>query len=183
MSTQIPLLSPEHAPTSNAQVSSPFDPPRPGGVYYLQRHVKRTMNTWEQQLSSRGHRITASRRAVMAALTEACEPLSAQELLGRAREHHHALGLVTVYRTLTLLSELELVRRVHRSDGCHGYLGASPGHHHAILCLHCGRAAEFQGRDDLANLLGRVQRETGFEIDDHLLQLYGTCAECREHGR
>jgi Fur family transcriptional regulator, ferric uptake regulator len=136
---------------------------------------------WEQQLSSLGYRITTSRRAVMEALREAHEPLSAQELLVRGRKHHQALGLVTVYRTLDLLSELGIVRRVHCSDGCHGYVGASPGHHHAILCVHCGRATEFQGQDDLTGLLGRVQRETGFEVDDHLLQLYGTCAECRAH--
>ena len=136
---------------------------------------------WEQKLSSSGYRITTSRRAVMDALREAQEPLSAQELLVRGRQHHRALGIVTVYRTLDLLSELGLVRRVHRSDGCHGYLSASPGHHHAILCLHCGRASEFQGQDDLMGLLGRVQRETGFDVDDHLLQLYGTCAECQTH--
>ncbi len=136
---------------------------------------------WEQQLYNNGYRITASRCAIMEVLREAQEPLSAQELLARGRQHHRTLGIVTVYRTLDLLSELGLVRRVHRSDGCHGYLSASPGHHHAILCLHCGRASEFQGQDDLIELLGRVRRETGFEIDDHLLQLYGTCSECRAH--
>jgi Fur family transcriptional regulator, ferric uptake regulator len=143
--------------------------------------MKLMARKWEQQLHNNGYRITTSRRAVMEVLREAQEPLSAQELLVRGRKHHRALGIVTVYRTLDLLSELGLVRRVHRSDGCHGYLGASPGHHHAILCVHCGRATEFHGQDDLIGLLGRVRRETGFEVDDHLLQLYGTCAECQTH--
>ena len=116
----------------------------------------------------------------MQALVQADVPLSPQEILGQAQVVHRKLGLVTVYRTLNLLTEMNLVRRVHREDGCHGYLAASPGHRHALLCRYCGRAVEFPGEDDLHALIERVEVGTGYCVDDHLLQLFGLCPDCQE---
>jgi len=134
---------------------------------------------WHEQLASHGHRITSSRRAVVDALCSARRPLSAHQVLDRAKVYHPSLGLVTVYRTLNLLAELDLVRRVHEDDGCHGYLMSSPGHHHAVICQSCGCATEFSGGDDLSHLLARVRRETGFRVEAHLLQLTGLCSDCQ----
>jgi Fur family ferric uptake transcriptional regulator len=140
------------------------------------------MTEWEQRLANAGCRITASRRAVMRVLTKADTPLSPQEILEQAQAVHRKLGLVTVYRTLNLLTEMNLVRRVHREDGCHGYLFTSPGHRHALVCRYCGRAVEFAGEDDLHALIERVEARTGYRVDDHLLQLFGLCPNCLETG-
>lgn len=133
---------------------------------------------WEDLLGRRGHRVTASRRAVMTALESVDVPLAAAEVLEQARTRHPRLGLVTVYRTLDLFQELGLVRRVHREGGCHAYTTASPGHHHAIVCRHCGRAAEFAGCQEIHALIQRAEDETGFQIDGHMLQLSGLCHQC-----
>jgi len=138
------------------------------------------MTEWEQRLADTGRRVTASRRAVMQVLMKAKAPLPPQEILEQAQAVHRTLGLVTVYRTLNLLAKLKLVRRVHREGGCHGYLPASPGHRHALICQRCGRAVEFPGEDDLHELIGRVEARTGYRVDDHLLQLLGRCPDCRE---
>jgi Fur family ferric uptake transcriptional regulator len=104
---------------------------------------------------------------------------SPREILQQAQKVHPKLGPVTVYRTLNLLAELGLVRRVHREDGCHGYLAATPGHHHVVICQDCGQAVEFSGGDDLDALIARVESSTGYQVEDHLLQLLGVCAKCR----
>ena len=138
------------------------------------------MMEWERLFANAGCRITASRRAVVQVLVEADVPLSPLEILEQARALHRKLGLVTVYRTLSLLLRLNLVRRVHRGDGCHGYLPASPGHRHALICRGCRRAVEFPGEDDLHVLIGRVEARTGYWVDDHLLQLLGLCPDCQK---
>lgn len=137
------------------------------------------MSAWEDSLSRRGHRVTDSRRAVMRVLTEAERPLSPQTIYEIGRAFRPKLGLVTVYRTLDLFEELDLVTRVHRGDGCHGYVLSSPGHRHVVLCDGCGRAEEFVGADDLDGLIHRVEGRTGYRIDAHLLQLTGLCPHCR----
>jgi len=140
------------------------------------------MTNWEERLVAAGCRVTAPRQAVMQVLTAATAPLQPQEILERGQAVHGRLGLVTVYRTLNLLAELNLVRRVHRDDGCHGYLPASPGHRHALICRGCHRAVEFAGEDDIRLLIERVQTRTGYCVEDHLLQLVGLCPICQEHG-
>ncbi|MCX7680560.1 MAG: transcriptional repressor [Anaerolineae bacterium] len=135
---------------------------------------------WEQLLAQAGFRVTTSRRVVMQVLQTAGVPLEPHEILERGRCLHRSLGLVTIYRTLALLTALDLVRRVHRQDGCHGYVIASPGHRHHIICRQCGQATEFPGGDDIHALIERVENETGYRVDDHLLQLAGLCPACRE---
>ncbi len=137
------------------------------------------MAEWETCLSEAGYRITVSRRAVIEVLIGDSAPLSPQEILEQARAVHARLGLVTVYRTLNLLTDLDLVRRIHRDDGCHGYVLASPGHHHAVICHNCGRAVEFTGKNDIDALIAQVERRTGYQVDGHLLQLSGLCPNCQ----
>jgi len=135
--------------------------------------------TWEERLSDAGFRITASRRAVIQVLQEADAPLVPQDILERGGGLHPELGLTTVYRTVALLAELDLVRRVHWSDGCHAYVAASPGHRHHVVCRECGRSVEFPGSDEVAALIADVERATDYRIEEHLLQLFGICAACR----
>jgi Fur family ferric uptake transcriptional regulator len=137
------------------------------------------MTEWEKRLADAGYRITASRRAVMQVLMQADVPLSPQEILEQAQTVHRGLGLVTVYRAVTLLQELNLVCRVHCSNGCHGYVATSPGHRHHIICRQCGRTVEFPGSEDLNALIAQVEQNTDYLVDGHLLQLFGLCPDCR----
>lgn len=136
--------------------------------------------TWEERLTEGGFRITAPRRAVIQVLQEADAPLAPQDILERGRGLHPDLGLTTVYRTVALLAELDLVRRVHWSDGCHAYVATSPGHRHHVVCLACGRTVEFPGSERVVGLIADVERTTDYRIEEHLLQLSGLCPRCRD---
>ena len=137
------------------------------------------MQEWERVLVQAGCRLTAARRAVIQVLAATTAPLPPGVIRQRASGIYPRLGLVTVYRTLDLLERFALVRRVHQENGCHGYLPASPGHQHAILCRTCGQATEFSGSEDLDGLMTRVERDTGYRVEEHLLQLVGLCPTCQ----
>ena len=138
------------------------------------------MIEWEERLSSAGCRITAPRRAVAQVLLTTSAALSPREILEQGQRLHHSLGIATVYRTLALLEQVHLVRRIHWDGGCHGYVGTSPGHRHTLICRNCGRATEFEGCDALEELTKRVEDASGYRVDDHLLQLFGLCADCQQ---
>ena len=129
-------------------------------------------------LAGAGYRITQPRLAVIRALLEDDGYLSPAEVRARACTYHPGVGLVTVYRTLDLLGQMGFVRRIHAEDGCHGYAAASLGHRHHLVCRSCGATIEFEGCD-LSPFLERVSRETGYAIDDHLLELVGVCSTCQ----
>ena len=134
----------------------------------------------QEELNQQGLRMTRPRKEVAAILKESKVPLTPQTIHQRAIRRNCDIGLVSVYRTLDLLSELDLVRRVHGQDGCHGYVLASPGHHHHLICHKCGKAVEFTGSGDLSDFIKRIESNTGLAIDEHILQLYGLCQQCQE---
>jgi Fur family ferric uptake transcriptional regulator len=134
----------------------------------------------QEKLNQQGMRLTRPRQEVADILKASKAPLTPQTIHQRAIERNCDIGLVSVYRTLDLLLELDLVRRVHGQDGCHGYVLASPGHHHHLICHKCGKAVEFSGSSDLSDFVKRIEEKTGFTIDEHILQLYGICQECQE---
>lgn len=137
---------------------------------------------WLEALRDSGYRLTAPRRAIVALLAETTRALAPIEVYDLARTSYPGLGLVTVYRTIEKLEELELLQRVHLPDGCHRYLPAFQGHQHLLMCTACGLVRYVAG-DDFARLAGSVTRQTGFEITDHWLQFYGLCPDCCAQNR
>ncbi|MGW8250194.1 MAG: transcriptional repressor [Anaerolineales bacterium] len=79
---------------------------------------------WMRRLQANGYRLTEPRRAVVAAISQSQHLLSPFDVFERARQSYPKLGLVTVYRTLEKLEELELVQRVHQPEGCQAFIAA-----------------------------------------------------------
>lgn len=134
----------------------------------------------QENLHQKGLRMTSQRKLVMSVLKQSATPLSAQSIHQRVLDQNKEIGLASVYRTLTLLTDLGLIRRVHDHEDCQGYVLASPGHHHHLVCRQCGRAVEFSGADDLSKFINLIEENTGFTIEEHLLQFYGVCPECQK---
>jgi Fur family transcriptional regulator, ferric uptake regulator len=130
----------------------------------------------EAVLREAGFRITQPRRAVLQVLHEHEAGLSPEEIHERGKAIYAPLGLVTVYRTLEILDELELVRRVHGGEHCHRYARAVPEQHY-LVCEVCHRVREFPCRG-LDVLIESVEEETGFQVTEHLLELRGRCPDC-----
>ncbi len=133
---------------------------------------------WIQTLQENGYRITAPRQVVIEIMAESDYLLIPAEIYDRGREQYDKLGLVTVYRTLEKLEELNLVMRVHRPDNCHAFIANVEGHQHLLICERCGQVHYFGG-DNIDTLIRRVEEESGFEIKEHWLQFFGICEDCR----
>jgi Fur family ferric uptake transcriptional regulator len=133
-------------------------------------------------MQSAGARLTAPRRAVAYVLGESHGWMSAEVIAARARRHCPSIGLVTVYRTLDLLESLGIARRVHGPTGCHGYALASIDDGHFIVCRACRQVIEFEGCD-VDRVVRRVTRQTGFQVEAHMLELVGLCPACGARNR
>ncbi|RJP51091.1 MAG: transcriptional repressor [Anaerolineaceae bacterium] len=134
---------------------------------------------WLEQLHDNGYRVTGARRAVVDTMYGLTRALTPTEVHETARKKYRALGLVTVYRTLEKLEELRLIQRVHQPMGCQAFIPAGIGHQHLLLCKNCGEVVFFEG-DDLDALTTAIAKKTGYKIEEHWLQLFGLCANCRE---
>lgn len=127
-----------------------------------------------QRLEDIGFRSTAPRRAVLTAIEGATGPFSVEELL----EEIPSVGRATVFRTVKLLQELDLVCRVPLEDGGVRYRLSEGGHHHHLVCRNCGSVTEFADLEIDARI-NEQARAHGFALQGHSLELYGLCRVCR----
>jgi Fur family transcriptional regulator, ferric uptake regulator len=145
-----------------------------------------------QALKEGGYRVTEPRRALLRLLAATREPLSVQEMCAHVNDSLTAAGgatensvnLVTVYRFANLLVDIGLARRVEFGQGYYRYEREEPQsgpHHHHLVCRRCGRVEDFHGCD-IGPLTSRLEAESGFKVERHQLELYGTCPTCQKHG-
>jgi len=131
-------------------------------------------------LQGSGARLTKPRKAILDVIAGSEQPLSAMDIFERAQQQVPNLGLVTVYRTIDTLESLGLIDRIHGSADCQTIFRAASGHRHLLSCTDCGKSVYFDGV--LAEReFDRIGLENGFEITDHILQLYGICEKCQEN--
>lgn len=140
-----------------------------------------TAELWLTQLKDNGYRLTEARKAVVETVAAAKHALTPVEVFDQARATSPGLGLVTVYRTLEKLEQLRLIQRVHQTQGCQAFIASGNGHEHLLLCTNCGAAVRFSG-DRLDPLIASISRQTGYQVEEHWLQLFGVCKKCRKKG-
>lgn len=146
----------------------------------LQAHTAHntTSDDIEDRVKRAGYKLTRQRRAVIEAVAASAEGLSAAELLVEAQRRCPRVGLATVYRTLGILDQIGGAERVHGLHARSAYVACPPTDHHHVVCVSCGKVADFHGCT-VADMIPLVTEETGFTVEAHLLELLGTCRECR----
>lgn len=127
-----------------------------------------------ERLEMRGHRITASRRRVVDAVMAQASHFTVDDVLHEAPK----VGRATVFRTMKLLTDLNVVCRVLMDDGTLHYRVSARGHHHHLVCRECGRVEDF-AMCDVTSLVNELARNTQYEIEGHWLEVYGRCRSCR----
>ena len=128
-----------------------------------------------ERLEDTGYRLTAPRRAVLDAIAGSNRPFTIEELSERLPD----IGRATVFRTIKLLQELDIVCRVPLEDGGIRYERSRSGrHHHHLICSECGSVTEFSD-PTLDEAIEQNAETASFELDGHSAELYGRCAPCQ----
>jgi Fe2+ or Zn2+ uptake regulation protein len=106
-------------------------------------------------------------------------PFSAEELHQRLPAGE--CDLVTVYRSLGAMEEINVVRRCDFGDGTYRYeINNVEHHHHHIICRECRSVRVIDLC--LAESLERMARDLGYANVTHMLEIFGTCPECQRAG-
>jgi Fe2+ or Zn2+ uptake regulation protein len=126
-----------------------------------------------------GRPLTNQRRLLLELLRGAEGHIDAKELYRRASTRDESISPATVYRSLNLFKELELIDEIKLGKiRCYYEIRQSPEHQH-LVCQGCGKVMEFQN-PYFQKLIKAVQREHAFKITKAELYLEGYCPECEE---
>jgi len=126
-------------------------------------------------------KFTIQREVILETLYNSDEHLTPEALHHLIQERYPDLntGIATVYRTLALLEESNVVTSL--SFGAQGKkyeLGAKEHHDH-LICTECGIITEFVDTEIEARQHA-ITEQLGFKMSDHSMQIYGVCKNCQK---
>jgi Fur family ferric uptake transcriptional regulator len=124
-------------------------------------------------------RSTKQRAAILEAMMRRREFLSAQQLHQSIEASGVVIGLSTVYRTLTAMSELGDVDVIVREDGESLYRACSDAHHHHLVCRECGTTVEIAA-EAIESWAAEIAAKSHFSDISHVVELFGICKTCRK---
>jgi len=129
-------------------------------------------------LREKGHRLTPQRMLILKSIYETDSHISAEEIYEQLHASYPYSNISTVYRTLELLKELNLVTETNFGDGRARYHSAKKGHHHHLVCHKCGKIMDLD-ESVLSPLKDALLRDYGFAADLKHLAISGECQDCR----
>lgn len=131
---------------------------------------------WKSDLRQRGYRLTPQRQLVLEAV-DSLEHATPDDILCEVRKTASGVNISTVYRTLELLEELELVSHAHLGHGAPTYHLADRHHHIHLVCRDCGNVIEADIKV-AAEFAEKLREDFGFTTDMKHFAIFGRCRNC-----
>ena len=119
-----------------------------------------------------GLKMTEQRKVIVQVLAESKDHPDVELVYKRASEIDNNIGIATVYRTIRLFEENNIIQRHEFREGKFRYEEVRDEHHDHLIDVRSGKVVEFQN-DAIEELQKRVAKELGYELIDHRLELYG----------
>ncbi|MFQ5443925.1 MAG: Fur family transcriptional regulator [Nitrospinales bacterium] len=141
--------------------------------------VSKEEEVLEDYITQNNLKLTRQRRSVLNAFLSCEDHVSVEELYKSVSSIEPKIGLATVYRTLSLLTQSGLATELDFGDGHkryeHSYMHS---HHDHMICTQCGKIIEFN-HPLIEKFQEEVAKRNSFTITSHKLDIFGICKECR----
>lgn len=125
----------------------------------------------EQLCVEKGMKMTGQRRVIARLLSNAADHPDVEELHRRASAIDPRISIATVYRTVRLFEEANILSRHEFGDGRARYERAPESHHDHLIDIKSGKVIEFEN-EEIEALQREIARRLGFNLVDHRLELY-----------
>jgi Fe2+ or Zn2+ uptake regulation protein len=103
---------------------------------------------------------------------------SAEELYNECIKYNININLSTIYRTLEVFQEKDLIDKLNLGDGKHSYSFKNNSHKHKLECSLCHKEIEVDC--PMKQIEELLKNKTGFTMTEHQLYIKGVCDDCKE---
>ncbi len=126
----------------------------------------------EQLCLEKGMKMTGQRRIIARVLSEATDHPDVEEVYRRSAGLDPRISIATVYRTVRLFEEANILERHDFGDGRSRYEEATDEHHDHLIDIQSGQVIEFRSQE-IEALQKQVAEQHGFRLVGHRLELFG----------
>lgn len=121
-------------------------------------------------------KMTGQRRIIARVLSEATDHPDVEQVYRRAVQLDPRISIATVYRTVRVFEEANLLDRHDFGDGRSRYEEATEEHHDHLIDIQTGRVTEFRN-PEIEALQRKIAEQHGFRLVGHRLELFGVPLE------
>jgi Fur family ferric uptake transcriptional regulator len=125
--------------------------------------------------------MTEQRRIIARVLSEASDHPDVEQVFRRAAAIDPGISMATVYRTLKLFDEANILNRYDFGEGRARYEEVSDEHHDHLIDMNSGEVIEFFN-EELEHLQREIAASLGYELVDHRLELYAVKRKSAKQG-
>jgi Fur family ferric uptake transcriptional regulator len=125
----------------------------------------------EQLCLDKGLKMTEQRRIIARVLSDSTDHPDVEQVYRRATEIDPRISIATVYRTVRLFEEANILARHDFGDGRARYEEMPSPHHDHLIDLQTGHVIEFRN-DEIEKLQHFVAEQLGYDLVGHRLELY-----------
>ena len=129
-------------------------------------------NRIERLCIDKGMKMTEQRRVIARVLSMAKDHPDVEKVYRRASEMDPKISIATVYRTVRLFEEANIIERHDFGDGRSRYEEATDEHHDHLINIQSGEVIEFQNQE-IEALQEEIAEKHGMKLVGHRLELYG----------
>lgn len=129
----------------------------------------------------KGLKMTEQRRVIARVLSESDDHPDVELVYQRASAIDPRISIATVYRTVRLFEEANILERLDFGDGRARYEDAQKEHHDHLIDLKSGKIIEFRN-EEIEKLQRAVAKRLGYDLVGHRLELYGVAVRERKEG-
>ncbi len=126
----------------------------------------------EELCIEKGMKMTGQRRVIARVLSESNDHPDVEEVYRRASEVDPKISIATVYRTVRLFEEANILERHDFGDGRSRYEEVTEEHHDHLIDIQSGKVIEFHDKE-IEELQEQIADKYGFRLVGHRLELYG----------
>jgi Fur family ferric uptake transcriptional regulator len=130
------------------------------------------VSTIATRCKEKGLKMTGPRKTISEALSLSEDHPDAETLYQRVQSIDKTVSLATVYRTLKLFEESEIIEKLDFGDGRSRFEKAPREHHDHLIDIETGDVIEFQN-DAIEQIQREVAERLGYELTAHRLELFG----------
>ena len=120
----------------------------------------------------KGMKMTEQRRVIARVLSLAEDHPDVEEVHRRAADLDPRISIATVYRTVRLWEEANILERHDFGDGRSRHEEVTEDHHDHLIDMKSGRVVEFQN-EEIEELQDKIAKAHGMKLVGHRLELYG----------
>jgi Fur family ferric uptake transcriptional regulator len=136
----------------------------------------------EQLCIDKGLKMTEQRRVIARVLSDAEDHPDVELVYRRAVEIDPHISIATVYRTVRLFEEANILARHDFGDGRARYEEMPTDHHDHLIDLQSGRVIEFRN-EAIEKLQRQVADQLGYRLVEHRLELFAVPLDKAEPGK